>query len=445
MSGLPSIQYNKGMDNEYAAFKDNLKKNAGDKIRDPHFFSLILESLVIGAFMGFLVWFFFLCFKFGKNLLWPEVIPFGLSLPVYRILVFAVGGVCTGVLQKYWGGYPKGLSTVVELNRRQGSFGFDNIPVVFLSAMVPLIFGSAVGPEASLMSFIATVCCYIGTRIRMSEERLQIFTFVGISSGLGACFKAPLFGFMELIEQPIRLDRDDTIIFPSTKRIIIYLTAIFGSIAALDLLNSWIFVLEGMPRFQTVSVQSIELLWFLPLALCAGLFGCLFPVFSQCSAKLLKPLSGKYIVKALLCSVVMALVMWKLPLTQFTGEEQIKTLMDNYRDYTPLILFLTVFAKMFLTAFCVQSGWKGGHLYPTVFTGIACGFAFALCLPSVNPVFCVAVCAGALSGAVIRKPMATALLLLLCFPINVVVWMFAAAFIGSLIPAGIEEYFGVIA
>ena len=424
---------------ENSKLRSGLKHSMTSKLREPHFFSLLFVSLVMGCFVGLLVWFFFLCFKFGRNFIWPDTVPFGLSLPVYRACVFAVGGVITGALQKYWGGYPKGLSAGVEINRKHGSFGFDNIPAVFLTAMVPLIFGSAIGPEASLMSFISTVICYIGNRWNMDREKLQIFTFVGISAGLGACFKAPLFGFMELIEQPISLWKNDKIVFPNTRRIIVYFTAIFGAIAAMSLLNSQVLVLEGMPRFQSAAVQTNEMLWFLPLALCAGGLGCLFPLFSRLSARILKPFDKRFVLKALICSAVMALVMWGLPLTQFTGEEQIETLISNFRSYTAYILFLTVIAKMFLTALCVQSGWKGGHLYPTVFTGVACGYAFALCLPSVNVVFCVAVCTGALAGAIIRKPMATALLLLLCFPINIGVWMFGASFLGSLIPAWFED------
>ena len=174
---------------ENSKLRSGLKHSMTSKLREPHFFSLLFVSLVMGCFVGLLVWFFFLCFKFGRNFIWPDTVPFGLSLPVYRACVFAVGGVITGTLQKYWGGYPKGLSAVVEINRKHGSFGFDNIPAVFLTAMVPLIFGSAIGPEASLMSFISTVICYIGNRWNMDREKLQIFTFVGISAGLGACFK----------------------------------------------------------------------------------------------------------------------------------------------------------------------------------------------------------------------------------------------------------------
>ena len=89
---------------ENSKLRSGLKHSMTSKLREPHFFSLLFVSLVMGCFVGLLVWFFFLCFKFGRNFIWPDTVPFGLSLPVYRACVFAVGGVITGALQKYWGG-----------------------------------------------------------------------------------------------------------------------------------------------------------------------------------------------------------------------------------------------------------------------------------------------------------------------------------------------------
>ena len=78
-------------------------------------------------------------------------------------------------------------------------------------------------------------------------------------------------------------------------------------------------------------------------------------------------------------------------------------------------------------------GWRGGNIFPTIFSGVVIGYACALILP-IDPIFCVAVVTAALTATVMRKPMAVILLLLICFPINGIIPMTIGAVIGGAIP-----------
>lgn len=396
----------------------------------------------LGLFVGFLVWFFFLLYAVGKSVIWPENLPDTINLNVYRCFVLLVGAVLVGLVQERWPGYPKGLHNIITLNRKNGNFGFDNIPAVMLATMLPLIFGSAVGPEASLMSFIATVIYFLAKKVRASKLQTQIATYIGISAGLGACFLAPLFGFMEIIEQPISLEADDAVVFPRTRRLIVYFTAIMFAIIAVSVLDAFYPVVSGVPRFTLTSHITMTEIWlFFPVVLLSALTGTLFRFFNYINGKLFRPLKDRAVLKAVICALVMSGLMIFFPLTQFTGEPQIEMLMLDYHSYTAAHLFFTVVFKLFLVSLCVTCGWRGGNLYPTVFAGICFGYAAALLFPYADAVYLVALAAGAMCGSILRKPMACAMLLLLCFPVNLIVWMFAAAFIGSLVPAIFEKRF----
>ena len=93
----------------------------------------------------------------------------------------------------------------------------------------------------------------------------------------------------------------------------------------------------------------------------------------------------------------------------------------------------TGFVKAALTPACIKLGWRGGHFFPVIFSGIALGYGFAQ-ISGADAVFCVAACTSALMGAVMRQPLMAALLLVMCFPLKGVIVMLAAAAIGAAIP-----------
>lgn len=124
-----------------------------------------------------------------------------------------------------------------------------------------------------------------------------------------------------------------------------------------------------------------------------------------------------------------------LPLTMFSGEEQMAELGETCLDFAPWVLILTGVAKLFLTNVCIQSGWRGGHFFPVIFCGVSIGYGVAM-LSGLNEAFCLGVITAALLGVILRKPVAVTLLLLLCFPVRVIPWLILAAYLGSLVPLG---------
>ena len=94
---------------------------------------------------------------------------------------------------------------------------------------------------------------------------------------------------------------------------------------------------------------------------------------------------------------------------------------------------MTGVVKIAVTAFCVNMGWRGGHFFPVIFSGISIGYGLSVIM-DVDPIFCVCAVTAALVGGVLRKPLLTILLLFLCFPFHSVFVMAIASIIGSKIP-----------
>ena len=122
-----------------------------------------------------------------------------------------------------------------------------------------------------------------------------------------------------------------------------------------------------------------------------------------------------------------------LPLTMFSGEMQTEELDATWMTMSATVLILIGLFKIMVTSMCVNMGWRGGHFFPLIFSGIALGYGMSMML-SLDPIFCVCAVTAAVVGAVTRRPLMSVLLLFLCFPLHSVLVLAAAAFIGSRIP-----------
>ena len=118
-------------------------------------------------------------------------------------------------------------------------------------------------------------------------------------------------------------------------------------------------------------------------------------------------------------------------------------LMHSFGDYLPWMLVGLAFLKVLLTNICIQLGLKGGHFFPLIFAGVCLGYGIAMfAFPAAaaeHVVFGAAVVTAALLGGTMRKPLAVTMLLFLCFPVRMFVWIFLAAVISSRIFSKVEE------
>ena len=87
-----------------------------------------------------------------------------------------------------------------------------------------------------------------------------------------------------------------------------------------------------------------------------------------------------------------------------------------------------------LTNLCIQFGLKGGHFFPVIFAGVCMGYGMAMltCGPDGgHVVFGAAIVTASLLGGIMKKPLAVTMLLFLCFPVKMFIWIFIAAAVGS--------------
>lgn len=69
---------------------------------------------------------------------------------VYDVAVCSAGGILIGSWQKHHGVFPETLEAVTEKVKTEGGYPYDKLPILLVAALLPLIFGGAIGPEAGI-------------------------------------------------------------------------------------------------------------------------------------------------------------------------------------------------------------------------------------------------------------------------------------------------------
>lgn len=386
----------------------------------------MLYAVCIGAIIGLIIWSFLKIMNVSIEFLW-EFLPNNFEIPFYTIIVCTLGGLIIGIWKKKTGDYPEELTQVMYKVKKDGRYPYNNIGTVSVSAILPLIFGGSIGPEAGLTGVIAGLCTWVGDKFKKLFKDMKELTQIGISATLGTIFHSPMFGFIE----PIESDEEETVL-PKTSKIVLYFLTIFGALGIVILLNHIFAGHSGMAKFEGLETGIKEWLWLLPFSLIGLLLGCIYHFFEKVITKISTPIQKYTIIKCILGGLILGVIGTFLPYTMFSGEHQMAEIMDKWKEIGALILIITAIMKLLVTNTCIIMGFKGGHFFPCIFSGICAGYAFSM-LTGVNPVYSVSIITTALISSLIKKPFATVLLLMICFPIDAVPMMILAAAIGSFI------------
>lgn len=387
----------------------------------------VLLALLLGAAVGALIWLFFKIMDLGLEFLW-ETLPDVWDISVYPIIICGIGGLFIGLWQKKFGDYPEELNEVLGTVKESHRYEYRNAPAIAIAAMLPLIFGGSIGPEAGLTGVIAGLCTWVGDRFQHAAKEMKELAQIGISATLSVIFAAPLFGFVAPFES-----EEESITFPKRAKVILYFAAIFGGMGIYLLLNTMFGGGMGLGRFGAAAVGWQEIAWLIPFALIGTAAGFLYHLSGKLVGTALKPFQRFVLMRAIVGGLLLGTCGFFLPYTMFAGESQMTVVMSEWTTMTVAVLVGTGILKLIISTVCLHTGWKGGNIFPIIFSGVCLGYAMAL-ITGVDSVFAVAVITASLCGAVMRKPIAVILVLLLCFPLKGVISMSAAAFIGASIP-----------
>lgn len=383
---------------------------------------------ILGAFTGMIIWIFLKAVYLGTSFIW-EYLPKTVHIPFYTILICTSGGFLIGILHKKYGNYPEDLSTVISKMKTEKFYDYHNIIILIISALFPLIIGSSVGPEAGLTGIIMALCCWAGENLKSAHKNANEYSEIGMAVTLSVLFHSPLFGIFAVEEDKEKEFPELTI----SSKIFIYGLALAGGTGTYLILGAVFGTqIEGFPSFPAFEPKWIDY----PMIIIYIICGCLLANFYQLCHHISHKTAGKIpvIARETIGGLCLGITGLAVPLVMFSGEEEISTLINSYSKYIPLYLIGISFLKILITNICIESGLKGGHFFPAIFAGVCLGYGISSLIfqeSSRHVVLGAAIVTAALLGGIMKKPLAVTMLLFLCFPVKLFVWIFVAALIGS--------------
>lgn len=389
-------------------------------------------AAITGAVIALLVWLYLKIANVGITILW-EIIPGYLHSSYYTILMCLFGGVVIGIFHRIFGSYPESMADSIRHVKNTGNYPFEKLPVIVPASFLSLFFGGAVGPEAGLVSILLGLCFWAMRQFGMARWKMECYfsndpnvsRWVVLRSMLSGLFLTP--GKMVYDKNKIEWKRAEQIsssVFAGLTGLIVYeaLNAVFGRCLSVP-------HLEGGSLFIRDKVAAVLLI---AVGIAAGY---LYLIARRITQAFFCRLTGKnlQILSAVLGGLILGLVGTALPMTMFSGGNEIQAIQYEYLQYTPYVLIGIGVVKLFLTNICIESGWRGGHFFPLIFSGLSIGYGFSVILGT-NQILSVVLVTAALLGTILQQPIGAIALSVIFFPIEDFGWMCLASFVGGCIP-----------
>lgn len=384
---------------------------------------LTLYTVIIGVIAGLIIWCFIRCMNFGIHFLW-DYLPSLINFEYYTIIVCLIGGLLLGLWKNKYGDIPEELDQVVKTVKETNRYSYSNIFPSIVSAILPLIFGASVGPEAGLSGIIAGLYTWIGDKLKIFNNELEELAQIGITATLGTIFASPMFGFVEPIE-------NEESKLPKTSKNILYFVAILSSFGIFIFLNHLTHNRAVLHSIGTATLSNLNYVGIIALIVLGILLSYVYFISHKLSKIAFKKLEGNFILKGVLGGLILGIFGTLFPLTMFSGERQIYLLLGTGAQLGIIILILSSVLKIVLTNICIETGFKGGNFFPLIFSGNALGYALSILL-NMDPIISMAVVTTSFTASILKKPIAVVLLLMIIFPMNLIPLMLVSAVVACL-------------
>ncbi len=349
------------------------------------FWVLIAYAVALGVFGAFAGLVSLGIIKFGAR--WStDFSPGWFGGHWWWVAVTAAAGVVVGLLRRLTR-LPEEIPGLFDDLKAQ-QVNPSLVPGTMAVSAVSLIGGASVGPEKVLATMGGGVGSWMAQRRGLRQEDSQVNTHAGIAGIFGGLFSSPVIVVMLILE----------VARPGGRRFSKTLTT---DIVAASVSFGIYFAIAGavflgayqVPRY---TFEDWQLLAGVPLGLFGALVATVAAGLMMLASRLFDRLALPAIVKSTLGGVLFGIVGVALPLTMFSGGDQLASVLNGAGTLGLGLCIAILVAKMLTYAVSQGSGFVGGPIFPTLFIGgtagvvvhqaipgIPLGLAFSCLLPAV--------------------------------------------------------------
>jgi H+/Cl- antiporter ClcA len=276
------------------------------------------------------------------------------------------------------------------------------VPGIAAVSAVSLIGGASLGPEKALGSMGGGAGSWLAQRRGLKASDGQVNTLAGFAGAYGGLFSSTVIVVMLIME----------VARPGGQR---FTKALAAQIVASSVSFGIYFALAGavflgdyaVPRY---GFEDWHLLAAIPLGLFAAVLVTVLVGFIRGASRLFGSLKVPAVAKSVLGGVVFGVVGVVLPLTMFSGADQLKTMLGGAGTLGLGLLVTTLVAKMLTFAVSQAGGFVGGPIFPSLFIGGAAGMIVHQVVPGVPLGLAFSCLLAAVPGALAAAPFAMVLM-----------------------------------
>lgn len=356
-------------------------------------------------------WIVFNTINFVIHLVW-HTIPHMIHLSdQWRVPVICMSfSLFIGLAQKYIGPYPLTIAEILDETKIKGYFPYSNWKKILFSGLLILGSGASIGPEASASGLVAGIVYWFGCRFKLINDQAAVYEQKSNLEQL----RAIILTRYNRKQHPKTLSQ----YFPSKKlqRLFVWGWRIIGLVGFFAYFH--FFPQEGVIGLHHPAIhwQWQGLILVIPALIVGWVFGYFFVKISLLSERWLG--SREWIMfKAIAGGALLVVAAYFSRDVLFSGEFSIVPFAHQSLKMSPLFLILFAVIKTIVTNAGFALGWRGGTIFPAIFSSLAIGAALAQAFPWMPRLTASIVVATAIT-IILEKPLVSAIILILLLPVQ---------------------------
>lgn len=286
------------------------------------------------------------------------------------------------------------------------------VPGIVAVSAVSLVGGASIGPEVALGQMGGGAGAVLADRVGADEDEKKELALSGMGGAFAGLFSSPVLSTALALE----------IARPPNRR---YGASFYGTAVASSVSLAIYFALAGTVLLGVYEVPSYTYEdWHLLAGFGLGLLSVVVTLLTAVVVVAVKRLVEALRVPDLLLPVLggtaFGLIGVALPLVNFTGTDQLATVLDDAGTLGIGLLLATLAAKMLAFGISRASGFIGGPIFPILFLGGTAGVLVNEIVPGIPLGLAFSCMLAAVPGAAVKAPFTLVLLAALLTQIGVI-------------------------